>query len=171
MKTCCIVAIFASAILIAACGPVRPTDSPPTVTSTPVVLPSSTPTLTPSPTATATPVPPTATQTRTPTPTVTPTKTSTPTATPTLPAFLLTKDTPLLPTGKGGLVVVNNYVLDDLSLNIANKAYEIPHSSRMLIFLPPGRYTFTMSDPGHNGRNSTIEIQEGYYLPLTFGEQ
>jgi hypothetical protein len=83
---------------------------------------------------------------------------------------MLTQDTPQLPVGMGGLVVVNAYVQDKLSLTIASKAYDIPPSSRMLIFLPPGGYTFTMSDPGHNGRNGSIQIQQGYYLPLKFGE-
>jgi hypothetical protein len=84
---------------------------------------------------------------------------------------LLTKDTPPLPAGKGGLVVENVFVLDKLSLDIGGKVYELPPSSRMLIFLPPGRYNFTMSDPGHNGRNGTVQIQEGFYLPVRFGEQ
>jgi hypothetical protein len=173
MKSYWIVGIV-PAILLASCGPVQPTLTPPTVMSA-VVSPSPTFTVTPLPTATVTPVPPTATPTSTamptaiatPTSTATPTPTATatlqPTATPTLPAFLLTQDFPPIPTGKGALIVVN-HLSRELGLDIGSRLYKIPGLGRMLIFLSPGHYTFSLTIPGYRGYTGATEIVESYYI-------
>lgn len=167
MKSYCIVGV-ALTILLASCGPVQPTTTPPTVTSA-VVLPSATFTVAALPTATSTSVPPTATPTSTATPTATATQTS-PTVTPTPPAFLLTQGLPPIPAGKGALIVTNHYAQDELDLNIADTLYKIPGSGRGVIFLSPGRYTYSASVLGHAGRSGATVIPENFYVPQDYGQ-
>ena len=166
MKFYCIIGV-GLAILLASCGPVQPTTTPPTVTSA-VVLPSPTFTLTPLPTATVTLVPLTATPTSIAIPTATATRTLTPTITPTPPAFLLTQDLPPIPAGKGALIVVN-YNSGELALDLSGKLYKIPGSSRMVIFLVPGRYNYSGTIPGFAGKTGTTEIVESFYIQQDYG--
>jgi hypothetical protein len=172
MKSRFLVVGIALTVLLASCGPVKPTLTPPTVANAPV-LPSATLTATALPTATSTPVPPTATATPPPTatqtarPTATATASLTPTASPTLPAFLLTQDSPPIPTGKGGLIVTNDFS-QELGLEIGGKFYTIPGFGRMVIFLAPGRYTFSVAIPGLAGGSGIVQILENYYVPQEF---
>lgn len=172
MKSCFLVVGIALTVLLASCGPVKPTLTPPTVTS--AVLPSATftatalPTFTQvPPTATATP-PPTATQTARPTSTATATPQPTVTSTP--PAFLLTQDLPPIPAGKGALIVTNHYAQAEVGLDIGGKAYKIPASGRMVIFLSPGHYSFSLSVIGLAGKTGATDIPENYYVPLDPGK-
>src|SRR5512140_833864 len=140
-------------LVLSSCAIGQPAISLPTPTNT-VALVSPTLAVAVVPTATNTPVPPTATSTFTATPTLTPTQTPLPTATstptlvpsptPTLAPFLLTNDTPGLPKGIGGLIVVN-HAGEELNYNIGGKLYKVPAYGRMVIFLSPGKYTFSAS--------------------------
>ena len=161
----------ALAIVLAACALAQSSPPPPTATNT-VILPSATFTATPLPTATVTPVPPTATvpPTSTATPTAMATATLPPTITPTPAAFLLTLDFPPIPKGMGALIVVNHYQQDELDLDIGGKVYKVPGSGRMVIFLSPGRHTFSASVAGHAGRSGATEIVENYYIPQDYGQ-
>lgn len=171
MKSYFLVVGIALTVLVASCGPVKPTTTPPTVANA-VALPSATLTATVLPTVTSTPVPPTATATPTARPTATATSTATlaPTARPTLPAFLLTQDSPPIPPGMGALIVANHYQQDELDLDMGGKVYKIPGSGRMVIFLAPGRYQYSVSVSGHAGRNGATVIVENYYVPQDYGQ-
>ncbi len=167
MKSYRMIIGVALAILLASCGPVKPTLTPPTVTS--AVLPSATFTATVLPTATVTPVPPTATTppTATATPTVAPTATPKPTLTPTPAGPFSTQNLPPIPAGMGAWVVMN-YFSQELGLDIGGKFYKVPASSRLVIFLPPGRYTFSATIPGYAGGNGITDILENNYTPQDF---
>lgn len=164
------------AFMLSSCAMGQPATSLPTPTNTAVL--SSLTAVAVIPTAPNTPVPPTATSTFTPTPTLTPTQTPLPTATstptlvpsptPTLAPFLLTKDTPDLPKGMGGLVVVN-HAGEELNYNIGGKLYKIPAYGRMVIFLSPGKYTFSASAVNFAGKSGSTEVTEGYYRQQDWG--
>jgi hypothetical protein len=81
----------------------------------------------------------------------------------------LTQDLPPIPPGKGALIVANHYG-QDLDLDIGSQVYKIPGSSRMVIFLLPGHYTFSASVAGHAGRSGATQILENYYVPQDYGQ-
>jgi hypothetical protein len=170
MKSYRMVVGVALAVLLSSCGPVKPTTTPPTVTS--AVLPSATLTAVAHATATFTSIPPTATTLPTTTATLAATATATlqPTMTPTSPAFLLTQNFPPIPKGMGALIVLNHYQQDELDLDIGGVVYKIPGAGRMVIFLSPGRHTFSASVAGHAGRSGATEIVENYYVPQDYGQ-
>ncbi|MBI5033072.1 MAG: hypothetical protein HZB51_21330 [Chloroflexi bacterium] len=163
-------------ILLSSCAIGQPATSLPTPTSTLIVA--SPTAVVVIPTATNTPVPPTATSTATLAPTATPTQTPNPTATwtptrlpsptPTLPPFLLTNDTPGLPKGMGGLIVVN-HTGTELNYDLAGKVYKVPANGRMIIFLAPGKYTFSVSATNFAGKSGATEVTDGYYRQQDWG--
>jgi hypothetical protein len=167
MKTYLVLIGVALAVLIASCGPVKPTATPPTLAI--AVLPSATWTATAVPISTSTPVPPTATVSPTlaPTPTATATATPKPTAAPAPTVSSETQDLPPIPAGMGGLVV-KNFFSQELGLEIGGKFHKIPGFGQIVIFLPPGRYTFSATIPGYAGGSGVTEILEHYYVPQDF---
>ncbi len=76
--------------------------------------------------------------------------------------------TPTIPPGMGGLIVVN-FMGDEMNYTIGGKLYKIPGNSQQIIYLPPGKYTFSLDTATgikplcNTAQGCTVEIQEGKY--------
>ncbi len=86
-----------------------------------------------------------------------------------LPAPLPTpkSDAPDIPTGMGGLIVVNYYGRD-ANFDIAGKLYKVPANGRTYIFLPPGRHNWSSDIPGVGRAGGTTVIEQGKYSTQSF---
>jgi hypothetical protein len=133
----------------------------------PTEIPRVTPTDTPSPTPTAT-----VTHTATPLPTATATATTAPTAlptaTPTQPARTTTPTLVPIPKGMGALILRNQYPAQ-LSFDIASKLHRIEPQSTLVIFLAPGKHTYSANIVGFLGKTDVVEIQENFYRIQDWG--
>lgn len=166
--------------ILSACLP-SPVPLPaPTATPYPTYtpFPTQTPLPTYTPLPTATPLPPTAAPTPIP-PTdtaVPPTATRVPpTATPLLPTRTPrpspTSEFPEIPSGMGGLIVINYYG-NELNYEIGGKLYKVPGSGgRVFIHLPPGKHNFSADIPGRGRAGGTIEILLGVYRSQSWADR
>ncbi|MBI3537367.1 MAG: PD40 domain-containing protein [Chloroflexi bacterium] len=74
-----------------------------------------------------------------------------------------------IPAGMGGLVLTNRYV-QELEIDIGAKLYRVPPSGRTIVFLPPGRQTYSANVPGRGRLSGVVEVQLGKYMEVTFEE-
>jgi hypothetical protein len=115
------------------------------------------------PTATNTPIPlPTATAASPNTPVLIPI------AVPTQPAFTPTPTLPAVPPGMGALILFNHYNTQ-LNFDIASKLYKIESNNSLVIFLAPGKHTYSATIPGFTGKTGVVEIQESFYRVQEWG--
>lgn len=71
--------------------------------------------------------------------------------------------------GTTGVLMVINHCGTPLYFTIAGNMYEVEGNSSVSIQLPPGQHPFTISIPGFEDHNNTIDVEAGksYGLPIT----
>jgi|GEM_PF-3273951 len=160
--------LFGLLLLLAmGCGVTHNLFATPTPTFTRTATPTLTPTATSTPTATPTFTPtftPTYTPTSTHTPTATRTRTPTVASTPTIPPSpTVSSRLPPIPAGMGGLVVTNWYGRE-INYTVGGQLYKIPPSGgQVIIYLPPGKHSYSANIAGYGSANGTVEIVAGAY--------
>ncbi len=78
-----------------------------------------------------------------------------------------TPEIPSIPTGLGGLIVINRYG-QEFTFEIAGKPYKTPGNGKAYIHLPPGHYTWSADIPGVRRLEGTVDILEGQYGTQSF---
>ncbi|MBI3914989.1 MAG: PD40 domain-containing protein [Chloroflexi bacterium] len=85
------------------------------------------------------------------------------------PPPTISGELPPIPSGLGGLAIVNRYV-QELEIEIGGKFYRIQPHTRIAVHLPPGRQTYSAGVPGRGRLSGEIQVQLGKYLEVVFEE-
>jgi len=94
------------------------------------------------------------------TPTPQPVQAAAPTTTP---------EFPKIPAGMGGFIVVNYYG-DPMTITIGGTLYDIAANGRQVIFLPPGRHTYSCNWGNKGWYTKEVDIVLGQYRILSFAD-
>ena len=81
-----------------------------------------------------------------------------------------TAEIPPIPSGLGGLIVVNRYE-QEFTLEIAGKAYKTPGNGKTYAHLPQGHYTWSANIPDVRRIEGTVDIVAGQYSTQNFSPQ
>jgi len=74
-----------------------------------------------------------------------------------------------IPAGLGALVL-DNYIGEELVVDLGGSLYRVPANGRLQVNLAPGEYAYSAS-AGISGTNSTVEVRAGAYTGLGFSRE